>query len=72
MATSSIFANFNLTDPAKARAFAEALEWSATHPAPQPKCNGRQLTDPKELDEFFRKLNQKYGCPSGLASKSFT
>lgn len=64
MATSSIFASFDITAPKKARAFAEALEWSASHPAPKPKRKARLLTDKKELDALFRKLNKKYGCPS--------
>lgn len=64
MATSSIFANFDITDPEKARAFVEALEWSATHPVPHPKHQATVVTDEKELDKLFRELSRKYGCNS--------
>mgnify|MGYP006873237482 CR=1 FL=1 len=64
MATSSIFASFDITDREKARAFAEALEWSATHPVPHPNHQATVLTDEKELDKLFRELSRKYGCHS--------
>lgn len=54
MATSSIFASFNINDPKTAEAFVEALEQSAKDPkrvptSPEPKF----LTDRNEIMEFF-------------------
>lgn len=54
MATSSIFANFDITDRKKAEAFVKALEESETDAfAHGMKQTGRILRTQKEIGSFF-------------------
>ncbi len=56
MATSSIFTNIKITDPAKAQAFIDALEASEQAEAKAPKnppASIRRITDPEEIRRFF-------------------
>lgn len=56
MATSSIFANFNIKDSKTAEAFVEAMEKSATEPKIIPAEPAPvYLTDKKKILEFFSK-----------------
>lgn len=60
MATSSIFANFNINDSRTAEAFVEALETSANDPKRTPTAPVEPLTtDTNEIREFFKKRNKK-------------
>ena len=64
MATSSIFANFDIHDSEKAEAFVHALELSEqdkqAHPNESlPHCE--YVTDSKRLDELFAERIKKYG-----------
>ena len=58
MATSSIFADFDIREPEKAAAFVDALEASyqdSLKHTEQPDLNGVLLTGAKEIDNFFDK-----------------
>lgn len=60
MATSSIFANFNINDSRTAEAFVEALETSANEPKRTPTAPVEPLTtDTNEIRAFFTKRNKK-------------
>ena len=59
MATSSIFADFNIKDKTTARAFLKALEASEADPRITPEHEFRLLTDPKEIRERFKSLIEK-------------
>ena len=54
MATSSITANFTISDPKAARAFARALCAERSWAIPAVKVDYRHVTDPHEIDSFFR------------------
>ena len=54
MATSSIFANFEIKDPKAIRVFVDALCSDKPWPQPHPKVNAHFLTDPKSIGSFFR------------------
>ena len=54
MATSSITANFTISDPKAARAFARALCAERSWTIPVVKVDYRHVTDPHEIDSFFR------------------
>ena len=53
MATSSIFANFELKDPKTVDVFVDAL--CSDDPWPQPKATvvAEHITDPKDIRAFF-------------------
>ena len=59
MATSSIFANFDISDPKKARAFVKALEESAR------TCQGKNphkktlVTNPRQVKKLFQSLSSE-------------
>ena len=62
MATSSIFASFDIKDKRTARAFVKALEASAksiSKPATKPSC--KSLSTPEEIRHFF----DGAGCKRG-------
>ena len=59
MATSSIFANFDITDSQKAHAFVDALEKSAMNPAPKHKRKSRLVTDLKQVKDVFKSLKNE-------------
>lgn len=59
MATSSIFANFDITDPEKARAFVEALEKSARDLPLRPPRTKRLVSDRKRIKALFKALPGK-------------
>ena len=62
MATSSIFANFDIKDKKTARAFVKALEASAkgaTRPATEPPC--KLLHTPEEIRQFFSSIGSMRG-----------
>ena len=53
MATSSITANFTISDPKAARAFARAFCAVSAAPCRAPSCIGEELTDPVSIRAFF-------------------
>jgi len=67
MATSSIFANFDIQDPEKAEAFIHALELSEQDKQKYPddfsfsNCESVYVTDHKKMDELFAERIKKYG-----------
>ena len=64
MATSSIFANFDIHDPEKAEAFVHALELSEQdkqkYPAPD-FSHCEYVTDPEKMKKLFAERIKKYG-----------
>ena len=64
MATSSIFANFDIRDAEKAEAFVHALKLSEQDKMKYPDndfSNCEYVTDSKRLDELFAERIKKYG-----------
>ena len=64
MATSSIFANFDIRDTEKAEAFVRALELSEQDKQKYPDddfSHCEYMTDSKRLDELFAERIKKYG-----------
>lgn len=60
MATSSIFANFNINDNETAEAFAEALAQSAADQPPMPKSsNAVYVTEPDELKRMMARRKKR-------------
>ena len=57
MATSSIFANFEIKDPKSVRVFVDALCSDKPWPQPKVKVNARHLSSPAEIRKFFAKRN---------------
>ena len=55
MATSSITANFTISDPKAARAFARAFCAVSATPRRAPSCIGEELTDSTSIRAFFAK-----------------
>ena len=53
MATSSITANFTISDPKAARAFVRAFCSVESAPCRAPSCIGEELTDPVAIRAFF-------------------
>ena len=53
MATSSIFANFEIKDHNAAKIFVDALCSDKHWPQPNPDVKGYFLTNPKEIQSFF-------------------
>ena len=64
MATSSIFTNFVIDTPEKAKAFVGAMqrsrEYMRSHRTPRPSHKARIVTDKKELKSIFNRINEKY------------
>ena len=62
MATSSIFASFNINDRKTAEAFAEALDQSAKEPKRVPTPATSHITDRDKILELLaqRKKNKKH------------
>ena len=60
MATSSIFANFDITDRKKARAFVRALERSAKEQPPSRSNEKTLVEDRKKVEALFRTSSQKH------------
>ena len=54
MATSSIFANFDITDPQKARAFIAAIEKSANIQPVQRSQKKTLVTDRRRIKALFK------------------
>lgn len=61
MATSSIFHNFIIEDPAAVERFVLALEESAADPGPVLPDNCRDLRDPEEVRAFMRRWEEVHG-----------
>ncbi len=60
MATSSIFANFNIYDRKMAEAFAAALDASAKDPLRKPEApTPHVVTDKNEILSFFERENKE-------------
>ena len=60
MATSSIFANFNITDSVKAENFVNALDISAAEsPKKQEKEKGSFIELPSEIKALWKKRKDK-------------
>ena len=59
MATSSIFADFDITDRKKARSFVEAVEKSAKSFSAKPKRRHKKtlVTDRKQVKAIFQALS---------------
>lgn len=55
MATSSIFASFQINDKETAERFANALDKSASEPEWKPTNHIVHLTDPKKIKELWAK-----------------
>lgn len=55
MATSSIFADFEIKDPKAVRVFVDALCSDKSWPQPKVKVNARHLSSPAEIRKFFAK-----------------
>ena len=53
MATSSIFANFEIKDPKAVRVFVDALCSDKPWPQPRPTVHADHLSSPDEIREFF-------------------
>jgi hypothetical protein len=60
MATSSIFANFDITDSKKARAFVRALEKSAKDQPIVVEHEKTLVTDKKKVRALFQSSSQKH------------
>ena len=59
MATSSIFASFNINDSKTAEAFVKALDESSKDPKRVPTSGSTYLTDKDKILEFFGKQEKK-------------
>ena len=55
MATSSIFANFEIKDPKAIRVFVDALCSDEPWPQPKVKVKAKRLSSPSEIRRFFSK-----------------
>ena len=59
MATSSIFANFDIKDKQTAKAFVEALEVSAAEPVRKPTAPIEILTKSEDIKNLWAKRKKK-------------
>lgn len=59
MATSSIFASFNINDSKTAEAFVEALDESSKDPRRESTSNTTFITDKDKIREIFAKWEKK-------------
>lgn len=59
MATSSIFASFNINDSKTANAFVEALDESSKDPRRVPTSGSTIITDKDKIREIFAKWEKK-------------
>ena len=59
MATSSIFANFDISDPKKARAFVKALEKSAQTCQEKNPRKKTLVTNPRQVKKLFQSLSSE-------------
>ena len=62
MATSSIFAHFEIKDPKAVKVFVDALCSDKPWPQPKVKVRAKHLTSPAEIRRFFEKRSNLHAA----------